>query len=63
MANNLSDWILIVFGLFLVLDKLLFGLITFDYPEPVAFADDFFGHGLLGLGFIIIGVRGVIKNG
>lgn len=57
-----SAFVLIVFGLFLIADKLFVGAISFVYPPQIAFVDDFFGHGLLGLGFVLIGFNDLRRS-
>ena len=54
--TNIAEVILILFGVFLIIDSLFLGLLTFNYPAPIAFLNKMIDHWMIGFLFIIAGI-------
>lgn len=58
---KIAEIVLIVFGVFLVIDSFFVGSITFDYAIfGLQSIDPFFNHWMLGVILIVIGVIGIL---
>lgn len=52
----LLGFLKVVTGLFLFVDGIFLHLISFKYPDQLAFLDPYINHWLIGLVFMILGV-------
>ena len=61
--TEIAEIILILMGLFLIIDSLFLHLITFDYSAiGLEFMDPWFDHWMIGALFVIIGGIGLIRT-
>ena len=64
IKRQLAEFFLLIVGIFLFLDSVLFHGITFNYSViGVTFLDRFISHGILGLIFIIIALVDIYYYG
>ena len=56
----IAEIIFIIFGIYLVLDAIIFKAITFNYDKfGISWLDPYFSHAYIGLILIIIGIIGI----
>jgi hypothetical protein len=56
-----AEIVLIALGIFLVIDSLFLHLLSFAYPEAIAWLDAAIDHWMIGLALIAIGGLGLKK--
>ena len=56
---NYAELVLILFGIFLVIDSLFLHLLTLAYPPQIKWLDGIINHWMVGLAFIAIGIYGL----
>jgi hypothetical protein len=56
--TSIAEVILILFGIFLIVDSLFLHLLFMVYPAPIGPLDNVIDHWMIGVVFIAIGVAG-----
>ncbi len=57
--KDLAEIVLILFGIFLIIDSLFLHWLFLIYPGPISFLDPFINHWQIGFLFVCIGVYGL----
>jgi len=57
-----AEIVLVLFGVFLVVDSLFLHLLSFAYPQQIAWLDSIIGHWVWGLIFVVIGIIGLTRK-
>jgi len=55
---NYAEITLVIFGAFLIADSFFLHLLSFAYPQQIAWLDEFLDHWMLGIVAILIGYIG-----